>query len=70
MFSVYFCVSYFSLSLCLGCFSFYVFRVQVFLFLYSAFTCSRVLGCFRSIACFRRVLGIVCEWMSRSRMRG
>ena len=53
MFFVYFCVSYFSLSLCLGCFSFYVFKVQVFLFLYSAFTCSRVLGCFSSIACFR-----------------
>ena len=28
-------VFYFSLFLCLGCFSFHVFRVQVFLFLYS-----------------------------------
>ena len=39
----------FSLSRCLRCFRYYVFKVQVFLFLYSAFTCSRVLGCFCSI---------------------
>ena len=66
----YFCVFYFSLFLCLGCFSFYVFRVQVLLFLYSVFTRLRVLGCFHSIACFRLVLGIVCERISRSLMEG
>ena len=48
---IYFNDFYFSLFMCLGYFSFYVFRVQAFLFLYSVFTCLRVLGCFRSIAC-------------------
>ena len=56
------------LFLCLGCFSFHVFKVQVFLFLYSVFTCLCILGCFRSIACFRLDLSIVCEWMSHSLM--
>ena len=60
----------FSLFLCLGCFSFHLFRVQVFLFLYLFFICLRILGCFRSIACFRLVLDIVCEWMSHSLMGG
>ena len=51
----------FSLFQCLGCFSFHVFRLQVFMFLYLVFTCLRILGCFSSIACFWLVLDIVCE---------
>ena len=35
-FILFFC---FSLFLCLDCFSFYVFRLWVFLFLYSVLTC-------------------------------
>ena len=67
---VYFCVFYFSLFLCLGCFSFHVFTVHVFMFIYAVFTYLRVLDFFCNIACFRLVLGIVCEWMSRSLMGG
>ena len=37
--SCLFLVSYFSLSQCLRCFRYYVFKVQVFLFLYLPFTC-------------------------------
>ena len=51
-------VSCFSLSQCLGCFRYFVFKVQVFLFLYSAFTSSRV---FRLFLQHFHVLGIVCE---------
>ena len=40
--SCLFMVSCFCLSRCLGCFRYYVFKVQVFLFLYSNFTCFRL----------------------------
>ena len=43
----------FSFFLCLGCFSFYAFRLRVSLLLYTVFMCLRVSGCFRSIVCFR-----------------
>ena len=52
------CVSYlfmvycFILSRCLGCFRYYVFKAQVYPFLYSAFTCSRVLGFLHNICMF------------------
>ena len=68
LFIYLFGVFYFSLFLCLSCFSFHVFRVQLFMFLYLVFTCLCILGCFCSIACFRLVLDILCEWMSYSLM--
>ena len=52
LFLCLFLVSYFSLSQCLGCFRYYVFKVHAFMFLYLDFTCSHVLGFFRSIFMF------------------
>ena len=46
--------------LCLGCFSFYAFRLHVFVFIYS----------FYGFACFRLFCSIVCEWMPRLLMGG
>ena len=37
---------------------------------YQVFRCSRVLGCFSNIVCFKFVLGILCEWMPQLLMGG
>ena len=68
-FSLFFCVLVALVSIWLGCMClcFYITCVSV---LYSVFTYLRVLGYFRSIACYRLILGIMCKWMSRSLIEG